>query len=617
LGDRELATVALLRTEGYTVEEIAAEHDLHFRLAAVHCEPDRQYLKDRYRAGKIKPLYNAPAIDESTFDRSERVVAMAGVEPYQAALEAGADVVLSGRSTDAAIFASVPTMRGFAPGPAWHAAKILECGTACTVQRTRPDSIMGWIRDDHFEIEAMAAKARALMDKRGEGLRFLLEPSSSPSLLALRRRLQQTYPQARFSTWSTVSPQHVYDGAQLAFGSSLETRADLAKAQVIASFMVAIPLSGLLGAPVSGVIMQYFRGVYGDLSPSDYPSSGFTWNAATPSPGITNPNGDGSTTCPYNPATTGAYSCYDIYYLDQAAPHYDRGQIGAAFTGSYELDPSAAPTAGVWDWTNSYPGLIGAQLGFVNTLKRPSPNGSSFLVWLNGFATGSGGTVANDTASPSPLPASVESGSSDGLGGNACGSGQGTASDIVGGTVENAWTYNATNIPAPRLWAVNLNCVSDIQSEGSSIFAEVGGHSVGFDTPADGYDLSTAAHTGVTPAPAPTSIAVDSTLVNGAQLGNNAYALMIDPATNPEIVSVAASSSGSISAIFTLRHTPPYTVRTLSPYSYRITEYALDLLAYVPGKTVVQMKYFTSVFDLPVYAEAFLVPVLAHRRRCV
>jgi len=37
----------------------------------------------------------------------------------------------------------------------------------------------------------------------------------------------------------------------------------------------------------------------------------------------------------------------------QAAPHYDRGQIGALFSGSYELDPSAAPTAGVWDWTNT------------------------------------------------------------------------------------------------------------------------------------------------------------------------------------------------------------------------------------------------------------------------
>ena len=114
----------------------------------------------------------------------------------------------------------------------------------------------------------------------------------------------------------------------------------------------------------------------------------------------------------------------------------------------------------------------------------------------------------------------------------------------------------------------------------------------------------------MTPAPAPTSISVDSTSVNGSQIGNNAYALMIDPTTHPEIVSVSASSSGSITAIFTRSHTPTYAVRTLSPYSYRITEYALDLLAYQPGQTVVQMKYFTSALDLPIYAEALLVPAL-------
>jgi len=135
------------------VQEIAAKHDLTFRLAAVHCEPDREYLKERYRAGKIRPLANAPEIDESTFDRSDRIVAMAGVEPYQRALDDGADVVLSGRSTDAAIFASIPTHRGFAPGPAWHAAKILECSAACVVQRKYADPMFAWIRDDHFVVE--------------------------------------------------------------------------------------------------------------------------------------------------------------------------------------------------------------------------------------------------------------------------------------------------------------------------------------------------------------------------------------------------------------------------------------------------------------------------------
>jgi acyclic terpene utilization AtuA family protein len=135
------------------VHEIAAEHGLSFRLAAVHCEPDREYLKERYRNGKIRPLNNAPRISEDTFDRSSRIVAMAGVEPYQAALEAGAEVVLSGRSTDAAIFASVPTYRGFSPGPAWHAAKILECSAACVVQRKYADPMFAWIRDDHFIVE--------------------------------------------------------------------------------------------------------------------------------------------------------------------------------------------------------------------------------------------------------------------------------------------------------------------------------------------------------------------------------------------------------------------------------------------------------------------------------
>jgi Acyclic terpene utilisation family protein AtuA len=35
-----------------------------------------------------------------------------------------------------------------------------QCGTACTVIRNRPDSIMAWIRDDHFDIEPMDLDSR-------------------------------------------------------------------------------------------------------------------------------------------------------------------------------------------------------------------------------------------------------------------------------------------------------------------------------------------------------------------------------------------------------------------------------------------------------------------------
>ena len=66
----------------------------------------------------------------------------------------GAEVILAGRSSDTAIFAALPEMRGIPSGIAWHAAKILECGAASVVQRRTPDCMFAWVRKDHFVVEA-------------------------------------------------------------------------------------------------------------------------------------------------------------------------------------------------------------------------------------------------------------------------------------------------------------------------------------------------------------------------------------------------------------------------------------------------------------------------------
>lgn len=136
-------------------EEIAREEGLRFRLATVRSEQDKEYLKRRYREGRVTPLNPAPPISEAIIDRSAHIVGMMGHAPIADALEKGADIVLCGRASDTSLFATVPIMRGSGAGPAWHAAKILECGTAATVIRKRPDSIMAWIREDHFDIEPM------------------------------------------------------------------------------------------------------------------------------------------------------------------------------------------------------------------------------------------------------------------------------------------------------------------------------------------------------------------------------------------------------------------------------------------------------------------------------
>jgi hypothetical protein len=41
--------------------------------------------------------------------------------------------VLDGCTTDTAVLAAIPLMRGAGTAQAWHAAKIAECGGLCTV----------------------------------------------------------------------------------------------------------------------------------------------------------------------------------------------------------------------------------------------------------------------------------------------------------------------------------------------------------------------------------------------------------------------------------------------------------------------------------------------------
>jgi hypothetical protein len=141
----------LMRT---LVQDIAAAEGLSFKLALIHAEQDKGYLKRRLAEGRIRPLDPAPPFDAEVIDRSAHIVGMMGAEPFIRALEAGADVVIAGRASDTAIFAAVPLMLGFPAGPAWHAAKILECGAAAVVNRRTPDCMFAWLRRDHFVIEA-------------------------------------------------------------------------------------------------------------------------------------------------------------------------------------------------------------------------------------------------------------------------------------------------------------------------------------------------------------------------------------------------------------------------------------------------------------------------------
>jgi hypothetical protein len=134
------------------VRAIAREDGLHFRMAVIHAEQDKRYLKARLAAGRIRPLGPAPALDAATIDRAERIVGMMGPEPYQRALDAGAQVILAGRSTDPAPWAALAMHRGIGPGPAWYAGKMLECACNAALPKGH-DCLFVTVRGDAVECE--------------------------------------------------------------------------------------------------------------------------------------------------------------------------------------------------------------------------------------------------------------------------------------------------------------------------------------------------------------------------------------------------------------------------------------------------------------------------------
>lgn len=144
-----------LRWNKEIIEEIAKEKGLHFKLALIHSEIEKEYLKGKLKEGKIKPMGPIPDLTEEDVEESIRIVGQMGTQPFIKALEEKADVIIAGRASDPAIYAALPLKEGYDPGLTWHAAKIIECGAMCCVPGTAADSIMAHLGKDYFLLEPL------------------------------------------------------------------------------------------------------------------------------------------------------------------------------------------------------------------------------------------------------------------------------------------------------------------------------------------------------------------------------------------------------------------------------------------------------------------------------
>jgi len=134
--------------------EIAREEGLRARLALVYSEIGPGALLPYIQTGRTAPLDPALPLTAERVEACEHIVGLLGYEPLAEAIADGADIVLSGRTTDTAVLSAVPLMRGLPAGASWHAAKTAECGGLCTVE-TRRGGVFFTIDADGFEIEPL------------------------------------------------------------------------------------------------------------------------------------------------------------------------------------------------------------------------------------------------------------------------------------------------------------------------------------------------------------------------------------------------------------------------------------------------------------------------------
>ncbi|MEB2310596.1 MAG: TAT-variant-translocated molybdopterin oxidoreductase [Sorangiineae bacterium] len=74
-----------------------------------------------------------------------------------------------------------------------------------------------------------------LRSQAGKGLRILASESSSPSLAALRSKLAEAFPQAKWVEYEPVSQENEREGSRLAFGAPHRMLLDLEKADIVVS----------------------------------------------------------------------------------------------------------------------------------------------------------------------------------------------------------------------------------------------------------------------------------------------------------------------------------------------------------------------------------------------
>ena len=114
--------------------------------------------------------------------------------------------------------------------------------------RAKDITYLGDVRSWNAFMEAVRGPMSVEKSIAGGGVRILTQTVSSPTLAAQIRSYLEANPQAKWHVYEPINRDNVVAGAKLAFGEAVETRYDLAKADVIVSLDADFLYAGFPGS---------------------------------------------------------------------------------------------------------------------------------------------------------------------------------------------------------------------------------------------------------------------------------------------------------------------------------------------------------------------------------
>ncbi|MDR2183219.1 MAG: DUF1446 domain-containing protein [Clostridiales bacterium] len=196
------------------IKEIAAEMGLSFKMAEISAQIDKEAVKQKFKEGKLAGMKAAPAPTLKDIEDSTNIVAQMGHEPIIKALEAGAQVIITGRAYDPTVFAALAVKQGYDAGLALHMGKILECAAIAATPGSGSDCMFGYLRDNCFEMATTnPARKCTTTSVAAHTLYEKSDPTRLPGPGGVLDLTQTTFEQATDSTVIVRGSRFIPDAA--------------------------------------------------------------------------------------------------------------------------------------------------------------------------------------------------------------------------------------------------------------------------------------------------------------------------------------------------------------------------------------------------------------------